>query len=91
MTVSNATLALSRRERRLAYLAARRADKSVRWEPFRRWDGGKPNILASVDLLRIKAANRQARKEAAATGKAPGLLARIRGIRAHRLFRRRAA
>lgn len=45
-------LSLPRHERRKAYLAAYRLDNSVRWEDYRRWDGGKPTILKGFDVLR---------------------------------------
>jgi hypothetical protein len=45
-------LSLPRQARRKAYLKAYRADNSVRWENYRRWDGGKPNILKGFDALR---------------------------------------
>ena len=83
-SIANEVLSLPRRERRVAYLAARRADKSVRWEPFRRWDGGKPNILHGFDLLKVKA-ERKAAERAAAT-MTTRLFGKL-GLAAHRMFR----
>ncbi len=92
-------LGLARRNRRAIYILARREDPSTRWEPYRRWDGGKPNILSSLDLLKVREARKEARKEAAVTGELTGLgaaagyVARtaVRGLAAHGFFRRRRA
>lgn len=88
-TPSPAILALPRRNRRALFLLAHREDHSVSWEPYRRWDGGAPNIVRGFDALKAKAERKAMDKGMSGL---MSILARgIRGTTAHRLFRRKTA
>jgi hypothetical protein len=90
--VAEEVLALPRKQRRLAYLKARRKDKSVDWHDYRRWDGGNPNILKSVDLLKVREARKKAERESGAAGRMPVFMlgVSLKGLARHRMFRRKA-